>query len=79
LEFHDEIGLKTAPPVSTKLPPQLSRQRAPQTAAGRQIWRSKLMVSREDRLAQNLGETQPHRINANAGQNRLARGEHRAL
>jgi hypothetical protein len=37
------------------------------------------MVSREERLAQNWGETQPHTINANAGQNRLARGEHRAL
>ena len=36
------------------------------------------MVHREDRLAQNWGETKPT-TNANAGQDRLARGEHRAL
>jgi hypothetical protein len=36
------------------------------------------MVPREDRLAQNWGETK-HNPNANAGQSRLARDEHRAL
>jgi len=38
-----------------------------------------VMVPREDRLAKNWGETHHIPNNANAGQHRLARDEHRAL
>ena len=38
-----------------------------------------VMVPREDRLAKNWGEMHHTKTNANAGQIRLARGEHRAL